>query len=630
MRSSPIVAKRLVRTVTLLVAWAATSITLNAAAPPAGEREQIEKLIGSYYLAVAAENVDEVVDLHHWANSFERDKVRALTQQAFSVADSSFERVRVVSVDLFPERNIGLARVTVDARVTSFDGSDAFDTHLETVIVVVRGSRGWRIGRVARAADFDLTAAASQYAGLSQELEATVPPASDVEAGTAQGHGKLPKLAAATAAADPGAPSQAAGVKPSASSASADSGFTFFALRRKANGACEVVAGAEGISPGDTVLGAFPEFDAALQAATAGCGGAENITPQEPRAEVEVGAVTTERLYEPDDTVTRGTWGTVTRIAEEDGFAGATDGGQPVGDGFFVHPGSGGPTEIVYRHDGSPVTLKGRATVIDCLAHCGRGGTVTFAVTGDGNELWNSGLVRHGGPGLTFSVDLEGVSEVRLISTDGGNGNGEDWAAWLDLEVDDSTSPPMAAAASSPKIGVSPILAVPIFSGDDSTTGLFMVDLKDGSAVFFPDVGADPRNLRARPVNHNIFTVLGRPLDRPAGPGEILAGEIRAPSGEGRGLFVVETSTGSAVFLEDVGDGPDRLVLRRINGHPAGAIASDDGNFALLMRRDGSGSTDGAYLYHATSGRCLYFAHVDDMSPGTGVEFTSPLPVMSA
>jgi hypothetical protein len=77
-----------------------------------------------------------------------------------------------------------------------------------------------------------------------------------------------------------------------------------------------------------------------------------------------------------------------------------------------------------------------------------------------------------------------------------------------------------------------------------------------------------------------------------------------------------------------VGNGPHRVTLRRINGRPAVAIASDDGNFALIMRRDGSGSTDGAYLYHATSGRCVYFAHVDDMAPDTVVEITSPLPVM--
>ena len=119
-----------------------------AAAPTDEERRQIEMLIGAYYLAVAAEDGDEVVDLHHWENSFERDKITALVDQAFAVADSEFDRVKIQSIDLYPERNIGLVRVGVDYRIQNRDGTDSFSGHLEAAIVLVRGAKGWRIGKV--------------------------------------------------------------------------------------------------------------------------------------------------------------------------------------------------------------------------------------------------------------------------------------------------------------------------------------------------------------------------------------------------------------------------------------------------------------------------------------------------
>jgi hypothetical protein len=606
----------------------ALASTVRAAAPSDDERRQIEMLIGAYYTSVAAEDVDKVVDLHHWENSFERDKMKALAEQAFAVADSQFEVVRIQSIDLYPERGIGMVRVGVDFTLTSLDGGDSLSGHQESAIVVVNRGRGWRIGKVARAADFDLTAAVSQVAARIQDLEEGVPTAPVGPPETPPTGAKLPKLAVAAEIGDvaAGGSSQA-----TVSAASTSGGLTFFALRRKTTGACEVVAGVEGISPGDTVLGAFPDFGAAQAALAAGCGRTQAAATSNTPSAVRARPLTTDRLYDPDDSVTRGSWGSVTRIAGESAFAKASDAGQPVDDGFFVHPGSGGPTEIVYSHDGSPVTLRGRGTVIDCVDYCGSAGTVSFAIHGNGSELWNSGLVRHGGPGQSFAVSLEGVSEIRLISSDGGNGTGEDWAAWLDLEIVNSTTPqaaPSFAAVSPPPTDVSPILALPIYSGDDSTTGLFVVKLNDGSAVFIDRIKGDPLTFRSRALNHNLFTVFGHPLDRPVKPGEILAGEIRATNGKVQGLFIVDTSTGSAAYLTDAGSESHRVTVRRINGRPAAALASGDGNFALIMRRDGSGSTDGAYLYHATTGRCAYFAHIDDMDPETEVEFAKPWPVM--
>lgn len=103
--------------------------------------------------------------------------------------------------------------------------------------------------------------------------------------------------------------------------------------------------------------------------------------------------------------------------------------------GWITLPGRNRPTEIIYRHDGSYLWFSGLATILDCLDYCGQGGLVEQKIIGDGAVLWESGRIAQREPGKGFSVDLAGVKEVRLVTTDGGNGVGEDWAAWLNLKL---------------------------------------------------------------------------------------------------------------------------------------------------------------------------------------------------
>jgi hypothetical protein len=242
-----------------------------AEAPVGDERREIEMLIGAYYRAVADEAVDEVVGLYHCRNSFERDKITALVEQAFAIADSEFDSVRVQSIDLYPERNIGVARVGVDYRIRRFDGGEAVNGHLDAAVVLLRGTVGWRVGKVARAADLDLTAAVSRFDELSRELEASVP--------TAPPGGPEPLLvttetAYLAASPDPAieSPPPAAGTVTALPIAVPGAGgLTFFAVRQKASGQCVVVAGIEGIAPGDTIFGEFSEYRRAEEAVVRKC-----------------------------------------------------------------------------------------------------------------------------------------------------------------------------------------------------------------------------------------------------------------------------------------------------------------------------------------------------------------------
>lgn len=103
--------------------------------------------------------------------------------------------------------------------------------------------------------------------------------------------------------------------------------------------------------------------------------------------------------------------------------------------GWLARPNRGQPTELVFRHDGSPLFLSGMATVLDCLDFCGQKGLVEQMIYGDGKRLWASGPIRHNQPGKSFSVDLTGMKDIRLITTDGGDDVAEDWAAWLNLKL---------------------------------------------------------------------------------------------------------------------------------------------------------------------------------------------------
>ncbi|MDJ0837947.1 MAG: DNRLRE domain-containing protein [Acidobacteriota bacterium] len=144
----------------------------------------------------------------------------------------------------------------------------------------------------------------------------------------------------------------------------------------------------------------------------------------------------------PDNAVIRGHWGSAIPINEDVHFQKCDrnnlERGFRIRNGMFTHPGNRGPSEMIYEHDGSEGVLSGYATVLDCVPSCGRAGTVKFIIEGDGRVLWESGLIKQADPGKPFRIGLGGIRELRLIAEDGGNGNGEDWAAWLNLELESS------------------------------------------------------------------------------------------------------------------------------------------------------------------------------------------------
>jgi hypothetical protein len=97
-------------------------------------------------------------------------------------------------------------------------------------------------------------------------------------------------------------------------------------------------------------------------------------------------------------------------------------GGKVFPHGFYAHA----PARHVWNLDGTWKSLTGNAGLAD-----GFDGSVKFVIEGDGKPLWQSELVKSG-KSLPFQVDLTGIKQLTLRTEDGGNGNREDWALWLE------------------------------------------------------------------------------------------------------------------------------------------------------------------------------------------------------
>jgi alpha-galactosidase len=77
----------------------------------------------------------------------------------------------------------------------------------------------------------------------------------------------------------------------------------------------------------------------------------------------------------------------------------------------------------------------------------GQKGSVTFQVVGDGKTLWESGVMRGGGPAKSVLVELQGVKSLELKVGDAGDGIDMDHADWADASLVMTEGKPQVLAA---------------------------------------------------------------------------------------------------------------------------------------------------------------------------------------
>ena len=110
----------------------------------------------------------------------------------------------------------------------------------------------------------------------------------------------------------------------------------------------------------------------------------------------------------------------------------------------------------------------------------GNQGSVEFIVTGDGNVLWQSGLLKGGDSAKAVDVNLTGVKTLVLRVTDGGDGESGDRADWADAKIEMNN-------------GVPKPVALPSYETISLKTKSFAVNFQagdDGRLYQFP-IGAD-------------------------------------------------------------------------------------------------------------------------------------------
>jgi glucose/arabinose dehydrogenase len=151
--------------------------------------------------------------------------------------------------------------------------------------------------------------------------------------------------------------------------------------------------------------------------------------------------------YLSDLTATAATngWGSIERD-RANGEQGAADGGTltlngvTYAKGLGVHAGS----DTTYALGGNYTRFISDIGVDDTV---GSNGSVVFQVWADGVQIYDSGIMTGSSATRTVDVDVTGRQNLRLVVTDGGNGNGFDHANWASARlvsgppVPDTTAP---------------------------------------------------------------------------------------------------------------------------------------------------------------------------------------------
>jgi len=87
---------------------------------------------------------------------------------------------------------------------------------------------------------------------------------------------------------------------------------------------------------------------------------------------------------------------------------------------------------VRYAMGGSCSTFTAQVGIDDEVA---TGGSVVFQVYADGTLLFDSGLMTSASPTKAVNVSVSGKNELRLLVTDGGDGNSADHADWADAKI---------------------------------------------------------------------------------------------------------------------------------------------------------------------------------------------------
>jgi alpha-galactosidase len=126
-------------------------------------------------------------------------------------------------------------------------------------------------------------------------------------------------------------------------------------------------------------------------------------------------------------------WGPVEKDMSV-GESGANDGRKITLNGVSYEKGLGAhsPSEIYYNIGGNYAEF---TSVVGLDDEVGSNGSVTFEVWGDGQKLWDSGLLKGNSDPVNVKVSIAGVKILKLVITNGGDNKDYDHADWADAMI---------------------------------------------------------------------------------------------------------------------------------------------------------------------------------------------------
>ena len=183
-------------------------------------------------------------------------------------------------------------------------------------------------------------------------------------------------------------------------------------------------------------------------------------------------------------------------------------------------------------------------------------------------------------------------------------------------------------ASSAPGQTTASVLLLPNTDATGASDDYLSISLANGGGYQVDRLERDPLNLRSRSLSENLFRIIGRATDQAAYDGEVFFAPVTATGGGTRAALYVETAIGYAAYFENPGRGGKLGQVVTLTTRPFEEIAAADGNYALLMRQDSGGRTEGAFLYHATTGKAIYLGGLRKLEITPQTRQTAPLPAL--
>lgn len=121
---------------------------------------------------------------------------------------------------------------------------------------------------------------------------------------------------------------------------------------------------------------------------------------------------------------------------------------------------------------------------VDGVMRDANASSITFEVYVDGEKKFDSGMMKKNTPAKFVNVDVTGASELKLVVTNGGNGNGSDHADWADAKLLVDNQKPVISGAESRVYTVDEAV-------EDLLAGVTAEDYEDGDLTDALQVESD-------------------------------------------------------------------------------------------------------------------------------------------